>query len=95
MLSEKPQLIVITDLGSGYIDLLNEKLSDFKIVILDHHQVSGEQTANVVHVNPHIHEIDGARDISGSGVTYFAAKAMDKANIDSAPIAVVGALGDM
>lgn len=95
ILSEKPQLIVFTDLGSGYVDLLNEKLSDFKIVILDHHQVSGEKTANIVHVNPHLHEIDGARDISGSGVTYFAAKAMDKANIDSAPIAVVGALGDM
>lgn len=95
ILSEKPQLIVFTDLGSGYIDLLNEKLSDFKIVILDHHQVSGEKTANIVHVNPHLHEIDGARDISGSGVTYFAAKDMDKANIDSAPIAVVGALGDM
>jgi single-stranded-DNA-specific exonuclease len=95
ILSEKPQLIVFTDLGSGYIDLLSEKLSDFKIVILDHHQVSGEKTANIVHVNPHLHEIDGARDISGSGVTYFAAKAMDKANIDSAPIAVVGALGDM
>jgi len=95
ILSEKPQLIVFTDLGSGYIDLLNEKLSDFKIVILDHHQVSGEKTANIVHVNPHLHGIDGARDISGSGVTYFAAKAMDKANIDSAPIAVVGALGDM
>jgi len=95
ILSEKPQLIVFTDLGSGYIDLLNEKLSDFKIVILDHHQVSGEKTANIMHVNPHLHEIDGTRDISGSGVTYFATKAMDKANIDSAPIAVVGALGDM
>lgn len=95
ILSEKPQLLVFTDLGSGYIDLLSEKLSDFRIVILDHHQVSGEKTANIVHVNPHLHEIDGARDISGSGVTYFAAKAMDKANVDSAPIAVVGALGDM
>jgi RecJ-like exonuclease len=95
ILSEKPQLIIFTDLGSGYIDVLNEKLADFKIVILDHHQVSGEQTANIVHVNPHLHGIDGARDISGSGVTYFAAKAMDKANVDSAPIAVVGALGDL
>ncbi len=95
ILSEKPRLIVFTDLGSGYVDLLSEKLSDFKIVILDHHQVSGEKTANIVHVNPHLHGIDGARDISGSGVTYFAAKAMDKANIDSASIAVVGALGDM
>jgi len=95
ILSEKPQLIVFTDLGSGYIDLLNGKLANFKIVILDHHQVIGEQTANIVHVNPHLHEIDGARDISGSGVAYFAAKAMDKVNVDSAPIAVVGALGDL
>jgi len=93
--SEKPQLIVFTDLGSGYIDVLNEKLADFKIVILDHHQVSGEQTANIVHANPHLHEIDGARDISGSGVAYFAAKAIDEVNMDSAPVAVVGALGDL
>jgi RecJ-like exonuclease len=95
ILSEKPQLIVFTDLGSGYLDLLNEKLANFKIVILDHHQVSGEQTANIVQVNPHLHGIDGARDISGSGVAYFAAKAIDKTNVDSAPIAVVGALGDL
>jgi single-stranded-DNA-specific exonuclease len=95
ILSDKPELIVLTDLGSGYIDVLNEKLADFKIVILDHHQVSGEKTANIVHVNPHLHEIDGTRDISGSGVAYFAAKAMDKTNIDSAPVALVGALGDL
>jgi len=93
--SEKPQLIIFTDFGSGYIDLLNEKLADFKIVILDHHQIIGKESANVVHVNPHLHGIDGARDISGSGVAYFVAKAVDKDNIDLAPVAVVGALGDM
>ncbi|RLI41084.1 DHH family phosphoesterase [Candidatus Bathyarchaeota archaeon] len=95
ILFEKPQLIVFTDLGSGYIDLLKEKLSDFKIVILDHHQVSGEQAANFVHVNPHLLGIDGAKDISGAGVTYFVAKAMNKENVDLSPIAVVGALGDL
>jgi len=95
ILSEKPQLIVFTDLGSGYIDVLNEKLSSLKIVVLDHHQVIGEQKANIVHVNPHLHEIDGARDISGSGVAYFTAKAIDKINIDLASLAVVGALGDI
>lgn len=94
ILLEKPQLIVFTDLGSGYIDLLN-KLTNFQIVILDHHQISGEQTANIVHVNPHLHGINGARDISGAGVAYFAAKAVDKTNVDSAPVAVVGALGDV
>jgi len=94
-MSEKPQLIVFTDLGSGYVDLLREKLSDFKIVILDHHQVVGEESSNFVQVNPHLQGFDGARDISGSGVAYLAAKSIDSANVDLAPIAVVGALGDM
>lgn len=95
VLSDKPQLIVFSDLGSGYVDLLKEKLGGFKIVILDHHQIVGEGTDDFVHVNPHLHGIDGARDISGAGVAYFVAKAIDKANVDSAPVAIVGALGDM
>ena len=95
ILSEKPQLIVFTDLGSGYIDLLDEKLADSKIVVLDHHEISGKQSVNFVHVNPHLYGIDGARDVSGSGVTYFAAKAMDKKNVDLSLEAVVGALADL
>jgi RecJ-like exonuclease len=95
ILSEKPQLLIFTDLGSGYVDLLNERLSDFKIVVLDHHQLESEQAANFVHVNPHLFGIDGARDVSGSGVAYFVAKALDKANVDLAPVALVGALGDL
>jgi len=95
VLSDKPQLIIFTDLGSGYVDLLNQKLSDFKIAILDHHQIVGQKSGNFVHVNPHLHGLDGARDISGSGVAYFVSKALDKVNVDLAPIAVVGALGDM
>ncbi|MDH5481500.1 MAG: DHH family phosphoesterase [Candidatus Bathyarchaeota archaeon] len=93
--SEKPQLIILTDFGSGYIELLNERLADSKIVILDHHQIVGEESANFVHVNPHLHGIDGARDISGSGVAYFVAKKIDKVNVDLAPVALVGALGDL
>jgi len=93
--SQKPQLIIFTDFGSGYIDLLNQKVADFKMVILDHHQIIGGESANVVHVNPHLHGIDGARDISGSGVAYLVAKAVDKGNIDLASVAVVGALGDL
>ncbi len=95
VLSDRPQLIVFSDLGSGYTDLLREKLADFKIVILDHHQVVGKDSTNFVHVNPHLNGIDGARDISGAGVAYFVAKAIDEANVDSAPVAVVGALGDL
>ncbi len=95
VLSDKPQLIIFTDLGSGYVDLLSQKLSDFKIIILDHHQIVGQESGGFVHVNPHLFGLDGARDISGSGVAYFVAKALDKVNVDLAPVAVVGALGDL
>lgn len=92
----KPQLVVLTDFGSGYIDLLNEKTPSQKIVILDHHQIVANKTnTNFTHVNPHLHGIDGATDVSGSGVAYFAAKAMNPLNVDLSPIAIVGALGDM
>ncbi|MCJ7763398.1 DHH family phosphoesterase [Candidatus Bathyarchaeota archaeon] len=46
-------------------------------------------------MNPHLHGRDGASDISGSGVAYFVAKAVSTENIDLAPIALVGALGDI
>ena len=95
VLSEKPQLVIFADFGSGYVDLLKEKLADFKVIILDHHQVIGGESSNFVHVNPHLQGIDGARDISGSGVAYFAAKAVNEDNIDLASVAVVGALGDL
>ena len=92
----KPELVVLTDFGSGYITLLNEKIPDQKIVILDHHQISGTaDNPNFVQVNPHLHGIDGATEVSGSGVAYFAAKALNPQNTDLSPIAIVGALGDM
>ena len=95
VLADKPQLIVFSDLGSGYGDLLKEKLGDFKVVVLDHHQIVGEMHDGSVHVNPHLYGIDGAKDVSAAGVAYFVAKAVDKVNVDLAPIAVVGALGDL
>ncbi len=96
IVADKPDLVIFTDFGSGYLDLLNEKVPQFKVVILDHHQVTRTaQNPNHVQVNPHLHGMDGATEVSGSGVAYFTAKAMDRRNVDLAPIALVGALGDM
>ncbi len=96
IIADKPQLVILTDFGSGYLDLLNEKVPDFRIVILDHHQIAGTlDSENIVQVNPHVYGIDGATDISGSGVAYLTARALDPKNVDLAPIALVGALGDM
>ena len=96
IVTDKPQLVVFTDFGSGYLDLLNEKIPDSKVLILDHHQVNGDvENENFVQVNPHLYGIDGATEVSGSGVAYFVAKAVNAENVDLAPIALVGALGDM
>lgn len=95
IIEEKPQMVIFTDLGSDYALLLNKKSPETKIVVLDHHQLGNEQTYNFPHVNPHMHGIDGARDISSSGIAYFVAKAISEENVDSAPIAIVGALGDL
>lgn len=96
IVSDKPQLVILTDFGSGYLDMLNEKIPDLKTLILDHHQVNGTSSnANFYQVNPHMFGIDGASDVSGSGVAYFVAKSVNAANVDLAPVALVGALGDM
>ncbi|MGA2385079.1 MAG: DHH family phosphoesterase [Candidatus Bathyarchaeia archaeon] len=96
IVADKPKLVILTDFGSGNLDLLNEKIPNFNVLILDHHQVNGAVSKpNFVQVNPHLFGIDGASDVSGSGVAYFVAKAVDPSNVDLAPVALVGALGDM
>jgi single-stranded-DNA-specific exonuclease len=91
---EGAELTIFTDMGSGYLDLLGERLTK-DVIILDHHQPITELPKGFVQVNPHTCGIDGTRDISGAGVSYFAAKALDEKNIDLAYLAVVGALGDL
>ncbi|GBC70002.1 Single-stranded-DNA-specific exonuclease RecJ [archaeon HR01] len=88
--------LVFTDMGGGYVGELAERLKNFEVVILDHHEPSRTPLPEGwVHVNPHLHGIDGATEVSASGVVYFTAKALNPANTDYAAVAVVGALGDL
>jgi len=93
--ADKPDLTIFTDMGSGYLDLLCSVLKEPSMIILDHHQPVGENVCSLCQVNPHYEGIDASRDISGSGVAYFVAKALDPSNVELASIAVVGALGDL
>ena len=96
LISDKPDLVILSDMGSGYLELLCEGLKGFDAIILDHHQPIGENSCpSLLQINPHLQGIDASRDISGAGVCYFVAKAMNSSNVESAPIAVVGALGDL
>ncbi len=93
LVEEKPDLIVFSDFGSGYLDIIAESLKQ-DIIVLDHHLPMDFTTENIVHINPMLHEIDGARDIAASGVCYFFAKAIDPLNKDLACLGLLGALGD-
>ena len=91
---EKAALYIMIDFGSGYLDAINRSFES-QCVVLDHHQIQGEPSANVVQVNPHSYGLNGATDLSGSGVSYFVAKAIDERNVDLSQMAIVGALADM
>lgn len=88
--------VFFTDIGSGQLSLIKKHLKGKKVFILDHHQL--EETdggSNIVHVNPHLAGVNGSREVSGSGVTYLFAKALNAANVNLAHIALLGAMGDM
>jgi RecJ-like exonuclease len=94
-IAQEKSLTVLTDLGSGYLDVLNEKAKGNPLIILDHHQPNGEPDKAFLHVNPQLFGFDSARDISGAGIAYLTAKAISEKNLDLACVGIVGALGDM
>jgi len=93
LVKEKTSLIVFSDFGSGYLDIIHESLKQ-DIIVFDHHLTMEYDGPNIVHINPMLHDIDGARDIAASGVCYFFAKAIDPENKDLACLGLLGALGD-
>ncbi len=84
-----PELVIFTDLGSGMLEAINSlKLN---AVISDHHQPHG---VHEHHLNPHLFGINGATEISGSGLTYTMVSSLGS-NRDLADLAIVGAVGDL
>lgn len=97
-------LVWLTDLGSAY----SNRFSGKNIVISDHHEadidsqiqpLSGQTTLHsfrsIEHLNPLFFGYSGAREISGSGLAFLIAMAMDEANEALVRSAVIGAVGDM
>lgn len=93
---EPYEVMVFTDLASGLVNEISTILKGKKVFILDHHEMSeGELPPNINIVNPHLHGIDGGKEISGAGVVYRFAEAVEPKMQDFAHIAIVGAIGDM
>jgi single-stranded-DNA-specific exonuclease len=86
-------LVIFSDIGSGYLDIIRKILRTREIVIADHHQPLGDPTG-IHHFNTHVMGFNGSEEISGAGTTYLLAKALDSRNVDLSTMAIVGALGD-
>lgn len=91
---EEYNCYIFTDLGSGYLSKIEKKLPGKEIFVIDHHKP--EEIKNKIHhINPHNFKIDGDKDISGAGITYLFAKALNEQNKDLAHLAIIGAIGDI
>ena len=92
-LSREPcSTIVFLDLGSGNLQQIASFLKNKTIIILDHHQIQ-ESSFSCHQINPLQYDLN-PYEISGAGITYIFAKAMNKKNKDSAYLAILGAIGD-
>jgi len=87
-------LVIFTDIGSGYLEIISKILRNRDVVVADHHQPLGEPGKNLRHFNTHVMGFDGSDEISGAGTSYLLAKALDSRNADLSAMAIVGALGD-
>jgi len=97
-LSSASGLIIFSDLGSGYLNIIGNELkkrSSKKVVILDHHEPeTAAQPENVFEFNPHKLGFNGSTSASSSTLSFLTALTLDRRNIDSAVFMAAGALGD-
>jgi len=92
---EEGGLIVFLDLGSGQLDLIQDRLisEGKRVIVADHHQIQGEIVSDsLMHLNPTEFGIE--ENISGSGTAYLIARAMSPENKELSELAVIGAIGD-
>ncbi len=107
---ENPDLVWFTDLGSGMIHLmygLNAVITDHHVpsaLAPEIPKVARKNLASffdemerneVLQLNPHLFNRNGAMDKSGAGTTYLVAREIDRRNLDLSPLVIVGAVGDM
>ncbi len=90
---ENFDLLVFSDFGSGYLDIISESLKQ-DIIVFDHHLSIEGDFPEIIHVNPMLFGIDGAREVSSAGICYLFSKELSEENKDLAPLALVGGLGD-
>ena len=89
--SDDAELLILSDMGSSNLDAL-EKLN-CRVVVLDHHKPLRD-SEKVIHVNPHLSDIDGMTSACGASICMLLAVNTDEKNWDLLPIAFGGIAGD-
>lgn len=86
---DKSDLVILSDMGSGYPDVVSNIEAD--VIVIDHHIPLGK--IDKVHINPHLAGLDGNYELSASGTAYVFANVIGE-NKDLVGLALVGAIGD-
>jgi len=90
---EESELIIFSDMGSGQIQTL--ETFEKPLIIIDHHQIIKQKVRNeIIQINANLCGMDGNYEASGATLSYSFAIALDDDNIDLAPLALAGAIGD-
>ena len=86
-----PEALWFCDLGStAYM-----RFPTVPLLVCDHHQLVRDGTEeSFAHVNPLLDDVPG-EEVSGAGCAYLVAAALDAANLDMVPLALVGASADL
>ncbi|NPA86353.1 MAG: DHH family phosphoesterase [bacterium] len=94
LLKTRIKNVVFLDIGSGYLDLLNELNYEKNIFIIDHHK---PQPAGVAapgaHINPEVFGLKG--DEYASAATIVAYMLLEELETRKLDAAIIGALGDL
>lgn len=91
--AQRYDFYIFTDLASTLIAELGAAF-DGRYLVIDHHQLPGDDMLNPAVVNAWAYGFDGGRDACSSSMAYFFAAAIDSSNRDLSPLAVVGAVAD-
>jgi RecJ-like exonuclease len=91
--SQNFDFYLFTDLGSSLVEEI-EGAFQGTCLLLDHHQIPEKDARSPLVVNAWRYGFDGGNEACSSAMAYFFASALDPANDDLSPLAVVGALAD-
>ena len=103
----KPDLVILSDFGTGQIELVKEHIVDIEsvksVIVLDHHlpthdsggSMQDDTNSKLIEINPCQHGLSGSTDLSGSGTAFLLAIFVSPNNVDLSELAIVGATGDL